>query len=110
MAVPTNPTPILTTTGSSQLTPRLRDAFWKSVEACLVQFHSKSTSDAAVETGELRHKIDNPPPDIDGELIYHQEPFYVACDLAHLNDIGEQERLLASHANRYAAILSRYGW
>ena len=98
------------TTGSSQLTPRLRDAFWRSVEACLVGFLSESKENAAFQTSLLRHESDNPPPNIDGDMIYHDEPFYVACDIAEIYDLGEQERLLMPNAKRYKRILTRHGW
>jgi hypothetical protein len=54
--------------------------------------------------------VENPPPDIDGDLIYHSEPFYVACDIAGLHDPREQGTLLNSNRPKYDSILQIHGW
>jgi hypothetical protein len=101
MTPPANPT---------SLTPVMRDAFWQAVEDCLVEFHSKSPRDATYEAAKLRRDLENSPPDIDGDIIYHSEPFYVACDIAGLHDPREQDRLLGNNRVKYDSILKIRGW
>jgi hypothetical protein len=94
----------------TQLTPTLRDAFWQAVEECLVEFHQKTPRNALLEAAQLRREVETTPPGLNGDLIYHAEPFYVACDLAGLHDLSEQGRLLAANRQKYDSILSVHGW
>jgi len=43
-------------------------------------------------------------------MIYHSEPFFVACDLAGVHDISEQKRLYESNATVYETILDKHHW
>jgi hypothetical protein len=84
------------------------DEFWSVVEECLQEFHHLSPVDAVQKTRELRRKLKFPPPglpaDLASEIIYHDEPFDVAGDLAG-------RRLdLDQHRSQYDAILSRHNW
>jgi hypothetical protein len=86
------------------LDPQATDEFWSVVEECLREFHHLSPVDAVEKGRELRRKLKAAPPGIMGELIYHDEPFDVACELAgrHL-DLGQ-------YRAQYDAILSRHNW
>ena len=85
-----------------------KDEFWSVVEECLQEFHHLSPLDAVQKTRELRRKLKSPPPGLPavlaGEIIYHDEPFDVACDLAG------QQLDLAQFRSQYDAILSRHNW
>lgn len=76
------------------VTPALAGLYWTVVEDCLVKFHSFSREDAVKRVrdylnrlathlaslpwnavnSEEQHKYD--------DMIYHEEPWYVACNLA----------------------------
>lgn len=81
-----------------------QDAFWGAVEDCLVDFHKLSRPDAQARVNDLRCRIAQPPSGLSGEIIYHDEPFDVACDLAgkHLS--------LPQHRSQYDGILQRHNW
>jgi hypothetical protein len=85
-----------------------RDEFWSVVEECLQQFHHVSAADAVQKTRELRWKLKSPPPGLPtglaSDLIYHDEPFDVACDLAG------QQLDLDQYRSQYDTILSRHNW
>lgn len=84
------------------------DEFWSVVEECLQEFHHLSPLEAVQKTRELRRKLKSPPPglppDLASEIIYHDEPFDVAGDLAG------QRLNLDRHRRQYDAILSRHNW
>lgn len=81
-----------------------KDAFWGVVEDCLVEIHKLAHVDAQARVSNLRNKVDQPPVGLSSEIIYHDEPFDVACDLAN-------KRLsLPQHRNQYDAILQRHNW
>lgn len=90
------------------------DEFWSVVEECLQAFHPLSPVDAVQKTRELRRKLKSPPLGLPAgyprsgcrasEIIYHDEPFDVAGDLAG-------RRLdLDPYRAPYDAILSRHTW
>jgi hypothetical protein len=81
-----------------------KNAFWSVVEDCLVEIHKLPLVDARGRVSKLRSQIDHPPLGLSGDVIYHDEPFDVACDLAG-NHLG-----LASHRNQYDGILQRHKW
>ena len=85
-----------------------KDEFWSVVEECLQEFHHLSPVDAVQKSRELRRKLKSPPPglpaDLASEIIYHDEPFDVACDLAG------QPLDLAQYRAPYDAILSLHNW
>jgi hypothetical protein len=85
-----------------------QDEFWSVVEECLEEFHCLSPVDAVLKSRELRRRLKAPPPglpaDLAREILYHDEPFDVACDLAGRPlDLGQ-------YRARYDAILSRHNW
>ncbi|MBV9039255.1 MAG: hypothetical protein JO182_32525 [Acidobacteriaceae bacterium] len=61
--------------------------FWAAVEDCLVQFHQMERSQAAMKVTELWRRLPTEPKPRCGEplldeMIYHAEPWYIACNLA----------------------------
>ncbi len=72
---------------------QLAPVFWAAVEDCLVQFHRFSRSMAAEKVTDFRRRLENismPSTDEGGgepdpalaDMIYHAEPWYLACNLA----------------------------
>jgi hypothetical protein len=65
----------------------LATQFWTAVDECLVQFHGLERNQAAKKVARLRSQLaqdaalDVGEPSFD-DLIYHAEPWYIACDLA----------------------------
>src|SRR4051794_27420507 len=86
-----------------------RTAYWGTVEDCLVRFHCHPKPTAHGKTNALRRRMDN-PPSTTSQLIYHQEPFYIACEIAGIHEVGEQERLLTRHSREYDMIKEERGW
>ena len=84
------------------------DEFWSVVEECLQELHHLSPADAVQKTRKLRRKLKSPPPglpaDLASEIIYHDEPFDVACDLAGRRLDPDQFR------RQYDGILSHHNW
>jgi hypothetical protein len=83
---------------------RVKDGFWGAVVDCLVEFHNMARADAASQSDELRHKLDNPPPGLMDNLYLHEEPCYIACDIA------ETELDLDPLYPQYELILQRHDW
>ncbi len=84
-------------------------AYWGAVEDCLVHFHQLSKPMAHGKTNALRRKLASLPTDIDADIIYHDEPFYVACDIAGMHDIPDQERLLGQSRAEYQSLMDQRG-
>jgi hypothetical protein len=83
------------------ITESLKNAFWAAVAECLAEFHGRKLTEAKLAVFDLRARVENPPEEIDSDLVYHSEPFYVACDLAgEVLDIG-------LYAKEYDEILER---
>ncbi|MBI3025158.1 MAG: hypothetical protein HY618_03850 [Candidatus Tectomicrobia bacterium] len=61
-----------------------RESFWKVVEKCLQQFHGFQQEIAKEKCRTLRGRLGKelPEENLDPEIVYHAEPFYVACDIA----------------------------
>ena len=95
---------------SLTIDPAAKDSYWRVVEECLVQFHGFDPLRAINEGRAARRRFEAAPPGVSGDLIYHTEPFYTACDLAGLADLKEQERLLANRRPDYDLILSANDW
>lgn len=96
------------------MTATLAEQYWRVVEDCLVEFHGLSRVDAAsCVTAYLRRLSDHmaslPWNGVDsenqheyGEIIYHGDPWYIACDLA------QREIPIARNETAYKAILRRH--
>lgn len=89
---------------ASSTNVQVREAFWRTVEECLVEFHQLSHAEAFRRVQDLRGRLDQPPLGLSGDLIYHDEPFDVACRIAG------RTLDLASHRARYDSILAAYNW
>jgi hypothetical protein len=76
--------------------------YWEAVRQCLVTFHRYSEPDARKEVRRyekaVRTSMKNP------DLVYHEEPFYLACNLS-----GEQLEL-SEHRDAYESILAYAGF
>ena len=80
------------------------DAFWQLVTACLMGFHGFSESEADRESLDLRRRIESPPVGLSSDIFYHEEPFFVACDLA------ERDLDLSEYRHQFDAISDYYRW
>ena len=60
-----------------------KESFWHAVELCLEEFHAYPRDMASRRIYDYRRTLEKLTPE--GLLVYHDEPFYLACDLA-----GEQ--------------------
>jgi hypothetical protein len=58
-----------------------KNFFWSVVEECLKVFHGLPEGEAHARAATLREKLAHSSRGRSEDLIYHQEPFYVACDL-----------------------------
>lgn len=81
-----------------------KDAFWRAVGRCLVEFHDFGERDARRKTKEFRQTLEQDTGPTNGDLIFHEEPFYVACSLVRT------ELELKPYRERYEAILKKCGW
>jgi hypothetical protein len=86
----------------------LKDAFWAIVVDCLHHFHGMDRCVAEDAAASLRHTIevppfvDRPPPGYDREVFYHNDPLYVA------DDIAGREADVRAVAAEYEAIQDRH--
>ena len=70
----------------------LTAGFWGAVEDCLIEFHHIPRNDAAQKVTDLWRRLANITstkssssecqPAFD-DMIYHEEPWYLACNLAN---------------------------
>jgi hypothetical protein len=77
--------------------------YWRVVEDSLVEIHDLSRGEARKLVAELRGRLNALPPEIDQDIIYHDEPINVAADLVDRNlpeeIFGERyDRILLRHA------------
>lgn len=76
--------------------------YWRVVEDSLVELHGLKRSEARNLLSELKAHLRALPPDIDRDIIYHDEPVNVASKLMDeqppYKDVGEQyDRILERH-------------
>jgi hypothetical protein len=81
-----------------------KDEFWAIVRDCLTQIYRLSPSDATRGVEGLRARIESPPAGVSGELIYHDEPFSVACDIAGDHDATLKNKKMEEFRETYAII------
>lgn len=77
--------------------------YWRAVEDSLVEIHGLPRRDARNLVSEYRANLSALPPDIDQDIVYHDEPINVASDLVDRKlpheAYGEQyRRILERHA------------
>ncbi len=89
-------------------TPTFEVAFWEIVVDCLEQIHRLSASAASEEIHSFRSRIGSAPEGISPDLIYHDEPFYLACDLAGVHDSESKNKMMDQHRDLYDSILLKH--
>lgn len=81
---------------------QLKNAFWEAVIDSLEQFHGFSRTEAKARAFDLRSDIERAPNSrFEPDLIYHDEPFYIASRLAG------HELDFETYLPAYRAILTR---
>ena len=76
--------------------------FWAAVQDCLVTFHQFEPREAAEKVTSLWRRLPSAANGSDfSEMIYHAEPWQIACNLAG-NDLP-----VAEHQEAYQAVLQR---
>jgi hypothetical protein len=79
--------------------------YWKTTEDCLVEFHGFSRTSAIASTDGYRIRLDEAAkeagPEWMEDLVFHQDPFNLACDLTG-NDLPWDE-----HRTAYQRIMAR---
>ena len=92
---------------ASSMNPTFNPAlYWGVVEDCLVEIHGMKRPEARQRIAELQSWMVSLPPGIDGDIIYHDEQFNVACDLAG-RDLSQDD-----YQQQYDEIVDRHypGW
>jgi hypothetical protein len=60
--------------------------FWQTVKDCLVEFHQMPRAAADDRVRDLLRKLsaaaETAEPSTCRDMIYHEEPWYIACNLA----------------------------
>lgn len=64
------------------MTAEMQESFWAALRACLVSFHDFSDLDAVRTVAEFRSRLEEAPPGVPLDMVYHAEPFDIACELA----------------------------
>lgn len=77
--------------------------FWRIVVDCLESFHGRDTAAALELVRQFRMLLREAPPDIDTELIFHEEPFAVAARLGGSTELIPSQR----QATQYREILRK---
>jgi hypothetical protein len=76
--------------------------YWRVVEDCLVELFGMSRSEAKGDVAEMKARLKALPPDIDRDIIYHDEPLNVASRW-----VGEKPPY-GDHGAQYERILERH--
>ena len=88
--------------------PDFKREFWAIVRDCLTEVFGFEVSEAIKEIGLLRKRIESPPQGISGEMIYHDEPFYVACDIAGHHDPSSKNEKMEKFRAKYDSIIGNH--
>lgn len=82
-------------------------SFWKTVEDCLVEFHDLTAFAAQEKVRDYREQLAKEARQLGTEwmedLVYHAEPWRLACDLAG------RELDLSDYCGEYQRIRSKNG-
>jgi hypothetical protein len=88
----------------------MKISFWDVVSECLVEFHGLNHAEAYEKSTKLRgslRELDRPKDLVyPSDIVYHEEPFYIACSLMDLRLKLEGPE----YRKQYQAILKRHGW
>jgi hypothetical protein len=87
------------------VTGEVAPRFWAAVEDCLVTFHQLKRCEAAEKVTGLWRRL---PTTVDkstpfAEMIYHAEPWQIACNLA------DEELPIADYQVKYQELLKQNG-
>jgi hypothetical protein len=82
---------------------RQRKQYWKRVSMCLVAFHKFQPAKADEKVAELQKRFPLKSTSPVVELIYHEEPFRLACKLVN------SKMSVKSHSRKYQEILDSTG-
>lgn len=79
-----------------------RRSYWRVVEDCLVELFGMSRAEAKRDVTEMKARLKALPPDVDREIIYHDEPVNVASkwvdERPPYKDFGERyDRIVERH-------------
>ena len=85
-----------------------KSVYWAVVRECLWTFHSFLKTSARNAVKDYRKKLKGSPSESMRDLIYHAEPFYIACDLAEIHDPVKQSQLLKEKGREYDRILEKH--
>ena len=77
---------------------RAAGPYWEAVERCLIEFHKLEPRSARKRLARFRTAIAHEKL-IHPEIVFHNEPFYLACDLT-----GTQLEM-SDNQDRYTKIL-----
>lgn len=83
---------------------KAKDAFWNVVKECLIAFHKFGEDAAEEKTKELRQRLEKPPVGMSSDILYHSEPYNIACNIAG------KERDISEDREKYKKILDRNNW
>jgi hypothetical protein len=78
--------------------------FWRIVVDCLQSFHGCDRTAALDLVRQFRTLLREAPPEIDTELIFHEEPFALAARLAGSTELVPSPR----QATQYREILRKH--
>ena len=67
---------------SNYLTQPLRDAYWAIVKECLIRFYDLDQREADARMAELYKEMEDAPAGIDTDVVYTNEAFHLAGELA----------------------------
>ncbi len=73
------------------------DRYWRAVGLCLVHFHKYDSDKARNAIKEFQNDLGFSMRDM--SLLYHEEPFYLACD------ISDEDLRLSDYRDKYTHIL-----
>ena len=82
---------------SNLIPPDAQDEFWEIVQDCLLEFHHFDKLTTQIKVSQFRKSLESLSAS-QLELLYHSEPFEVACDIAH------QSLDMNTHLDRYLSI------
>jgi hypothetical protein len=78
------------------------DKFWRIVEDSLVELHGMPAAKARARVASFRRETDSLESEQERDMLYHTEPFDVACALA------KHELDFLAYRDAYRAIRDRY--
>jgi hypothetical protein len=89
---------------SNYLTQPLRDAYWVIVKECLTRFYDLGPREADARVAALHRDMEDAPADIDTDVVYTNQAFDLAGELAG------RELDIRSYRDEYLAMMDRiYG-